>query len=132
MSERKVLAQIAELQRLDRAELKERWRSLFDTEPPGYSKEMMFSRLAYRVQELAYGGAEGRLAGLVHAGDDMEIGPSLVRCRKDQDLVGKVAETGELKAVEAHCQACASRSIRLSADTPGEPNWDGATLSICS
>ncbi len=51
-----VLKQITELEGLDRDGLKERWRSLFGTEPPGYSRDLMVGRLAYRIQELAYGG----------------------------------------------------------------------------
>ena len=51
-----VLKQVAELQRLGRRELAERWRSLFGTEAPAYSRELLIGRLAYRVQELAFGG----------------------------------------------------------------------------
>jgi hypothetical protein len=36
--------------------LKARWRELFDTEPPQYNRRFLESRLAYRIQELAYGG----------------------------------------------------------------------------
>ena len=32
------------------------WRELFDREPPGFSRNYLISRLAYRIQELAYGG----------------------------------------------------------------------------
>jgi hypothetical protein len=51
-----VLAQIAALRSMDAKALKERWRELFDTEPPPYNRRFLESRLAYRVQELAYGG----------------------------------------------------------------------------
>lgn len=51
-----VLKQVAELERLDRKDLVERWRSLFGGEPPAYSKDMLVRRLAHRIQELAYGG----------------------------------------------------------------------------
>ena len=37
-------------------ELKAQWRELFGTEPPGYNRRFLESRLAYRIQELAYGG----------------------------------------------------------------------------
>jgi hypothetical protein len=36
--------------------LKAKWRALFDTEPPPYNRRFLESRLAYRIQELAYGG----------------------------------------------------------------------------
>ena len=38
------------------AALKERWRGLYGTEPPAYKRVHMIRRLAYRIQELAYGG----------------------------------------------------------------------------
>jgi len=36
--------------------LMERWRDLYGTEPPPHNKKFLISRLAYRIQELAYGG----------------------------------------------------------------------------
>jgi hypothetical protein len=51
-----VLAQIGALKSMDAKALKARWRDLFDTEPPPYNRRFLESRLAYRIQELAYGG----------------------------------------------------------------------------
>jgi Protein of unknown function (DUF2924) len=51
-----VLAQIGALKSMDAKALKVRWRELFDTEPPPYNRRFLESRLAYRIQELAYGG----------------------------------------------------------------------------
>lgn len=51
-----VLAQIAALKSAPAAALKARWRELFDTEPLAYNRRFLESRLAYRIQELAYGG----------------------------------------------------------------------------
>lgn len=51
-----VLAQITDLERLSRDELHERWRALFGGDPPRYSRDLLVGRLAYRIQELAYGG----------------------------------------------------------------------------
>jgi DUF2924 family protein len=51
-----VLAQIAALKCAPVVALKARWRELFDTEPPPYNRRFLESRLAYRIQELAYGG----------------------------------------------------------------------------
>ena len=36
------------------------WRELFDKEPPGFSRNYLISRLAYQIQELAYGGLSPR------------------------------------------------------------------------
>lgn len=51
-----VLAQLAALKTAPAPALKAKWRALFDTEPPPYNRRFLESRLAYRIQELAYGG----------------------------------------------------------------------------
>jgi len=51
-----VRTQLAELRRLSIAELKQRWRNLMGTDPPQYNRSFLVSRLAYRTQEMAYGG----------------------------------------------------------------------------
>src|SRR5437868_12183175 len=51
-----VLVQLAALRGASAPALKARWRELFDTEPPAYNRRFLESRLAYRIQELAYGG----------------------------------------------------------------------------
>ena len=51
-----VLSRLAALQAAPIAQLKEQWRELFGTEPPPWNKAYIQSRLAYRIQELAYGG----------------------------------------------------------------------------
>jgi hypothetical protein len=52
----KTLRQIAELETLAVPELKARWRKLFGTDPPTHQRRFLIKRLAYRVQELTYGG----------------------------------------------------------------------------
>jgi hypothetical protein len=51
-----IAAQVAALPKTPTPELKQMWRELFDREPPGFSRNYLISRLAYRIQELAYGG----------------------------------------------------------------------------
>src|SRR6202795_77565 len=51
-----VLAQLAALKDAPAPSLKAKWRVLFETEPPPYNRRFLESRLAYRIQELAYGG----------------------------------------------------------------------------
>jgi hypothetical protein len=51
-----VLTQLAALKGATAPALKAKWRALFDTEPPPYNRRFLESRLAYRIQELAYGG----------------------------------------------------------------------------
>jgi hypothetical protein len=51
-----VLARLAALKTATAAELRQQWRQLFETDPPGFNRRYFESRLAYRIQELAYGG----------------------------------------------------------------------------
>jgi len=51
-----VLGQIAALDSMSIADLRTRWRELFGADAPRHSRPYIISRLAYRIQELAYGG----------------------------------------------------------------------------
>lgn len=51
-----VLRQVADLQNLTYEQLKELWRTLNGGEPPAYNRQYITKRLAYRIQEIAYGG----------------------------------------------------------------------------
>lgn len=51
-----ILRQLAELDRLPTDELKARWRALYGTDPPRFNRQFLVKRLAYRIQEIAYGG----------------------------------------------------------------------------
>jgi hypothetical protein len=51
-----VLAHLAALKTAPIAALKDKWRELFDKEPPPYNRRFLEHRLAYRIQELTYGG----------------------------------------------------------------------------
>ena len=51
-----VLARVAALKAASTAQLKQRWRELFEAEPPPYNRRFLESRLAYRIQELSFGG----------------------------------------------------------------------------
>jgi hypothetical protein len=51
-----VLARLAALKSAPMPDLKQQWRDLFETEPPPFNRRFLESRLAYRIQELAYGG----------------------------------------------------------------------------
>ncbi len=55
MSDR-VVARLAALKDASVPDLRQKWRDLFDKEPPAYNRRFLESRLAYRIQELAYGG----------------------------------------------------------------------------
>ncbi len=49
-------ARLAALKTTSTPDLKNQWRELFDSEPPAFNRRYLESRLAYRIQELAYGG----------------------------------------------------------------------------
>jgi hypothetical protein len=51
-----VLSQLSALKGASAPALRARWRELFNSEPPPYNRRFLESRLAYRIQELAYGG----------------------------------------------------------------------------
>lgn len=53
-----VLRQLAALQIMNRQELEDKWRDLYGFEPPRFRRSFIRRRLAYRIQELFYGGIE--------------------------------------------------------------------------
>jgi Protein of unknown function (DUF2924) len=55
-----ILAQIGALKTKSTAELRQMWRDLFDREPPVLSRRYLEDRLAYRIQELHFGGLSNR------------------------------------------------------------------------
>lgn len=68
-----ILAQLASLKTADAPTLKAKWRNLFETEPPPYNRRFLESRLAYRIQELAYGGlSQEALERLDAIADELE------------------------------------------------------------
>src|ERR1700712_4523210 len=68
-----VLGRIAALKTATTPQLKQQWRELFGKEPPPGNRPYLESRLAYRIQELAYGGlkpeSRARLGALGEAWD---------------------------------------------------------------
>ena len=68
-----VLAQLAALKTATVPALKAKWRELFETEPPPYNRRFLESRLAYRIQELTYGGlSQEALERLDAIADELE------------------------------------------------------------
>ena len=55
-----VLRQIAMLKTRSTPELHDMWRELFDREPPVLGRRYLEDRIAYRVQELHFGGLSDR------------------------------------------------------------------------
>jgi hypothetical protein len=68
-----VIGRLAEIRTMDIMALKAMWRELFAAEPPPYNRKFLESRLAYRVQELAYGGLKPEtLKRLAALAEDLE------------------------------------------------------------
>jgi hypothetical protein len=61
-----VLRQMALLQSMSLEQLREKWLGLYGEEPPQYKKQFLIKCLAYRIQELFYGGLSER--GRIHIG----------------------------------------------------------------
>lgn len=51
-----VVKQVSALPGMSISDLKKRWKDLHQTEPPPFNRTFLVNRLAYRIQELAYGG----------------------------------------------------------------------------
>ena len=99
-----VLRQLATLETLSMEQLQEQWRDLYGGEPPGYKRQFLIKRLAYRIQELFYGGlseaartrlrhvaqgdlvarVDGRVSGNPRSKADILPGTRFVRIWKDR------------------------------------------------
>lgn len=81
-----VLGRLAALKTAPTADLKQQWRELFGGEPPPYNRRFLESRLAYRIQELAYGGLKPEtLARLEALGQQFDGGKVTVRRMRGDD-----------------------------------------------
>jgi hypothetical protein len=70
-----VLTRVAALNTLPIPQLKQQWRDLFESEPPPYNRRFLEHRLAYRIQELAYGGLKPAIvARLRQLAEDLDGG----------------------------------------------------------
>ncbi len=73
-------ARLAALKTTPTPELKRQWRDLFGTEPPPFNRRYLESRLAYRIQELAFGGLKPETLKRLRAlGEQLDGGNISVR-----------------------------------------------------
>src|SRR5580704_6234996 len=80
----KISGEIAALKDLSASELKDRWRSVYGSEPPPRSsRKLLVSAIAYRIQERAFGGLQPSVRRLLEraAGDRdsrriLRVGPA--------------------------------------------------------
>jgi hypothetical protein len=98
-----VLAQIAALKAKPIQALKQQWRDLFETEPPPYNRRFLEHRLAYRIQDLAYGGLKPEtIARLRAIAEDLDGGDLRRRQPANDRPVAGTRLIREYQGVE-HC-----------------------------
>jgi len=98
----KVLARLAALKTATTSDLKDQWREVFTADPPPYNRRFLESRLAYRIQELAYGGLKPEIIQRLEAlGEQLDGGnPVLRRIRGDDKPIAGTRLLREYQGVE--------------------------------
>lgn len=91
-----VLAQVAALPNMKTAELKKLWKDVFRADPPPFNKQYYVKRLAYRIQEVAYGVDSSRVDKRLSA-----------LCERDLDKPDKTR-----KRLEVHRPVTGTRLMR--------------------
>lgn len=79
-----VLSQIDALNRMSTAQLRNRWGELFGGEPGMLGRSYLIRRLAYRIQELAYGGLSREARKALNAIADGASVQAATRAKKRQ------------------------------------------------
>jgi hypothetical protein len=132
-----VLAQLAALKGAPAPVLKARWRELFGAEPPPYNRSFLERRLAYRIQELAYGGLKRdtteRLRALAKQEQRVSKGPRRPTSATNRPIVG-TRLVRQWKGVEHHVTVLADgfeylgqpyRSLSVVAREITGTRWNG-------
>ena len=85
-------ARLAALKTTPTLDLKAQWRDLFETEPPPFNRRYLESRLAYRIQELTYGGLKPETIKRLEAlGEQLDGGDRKkrgIRLDRDRPITG--------------------------------------------
>ena len=81
-----VMARVASLRTTTTPELKQMWRDLFHQEPPPFNRRFLETRLAYRIQELAYGGLKRETQKRLELlGEQLDGGKKEIRRRRQDN-----------------------------------------------
>lgn len=104
MQDDPIPARLAALKTTPTPELKQQWRELFESEPPAFNRRYLESRLAYRIQELAYGGLKPEtIRRLEKLGEQLDGGNITTRrIRADLKPIAGTRLIREWQGVE-HC-----------------------------
>ena len=85
-------ARLAALKTTPTPDLKVQWRELFASEPPPFNRQYLVTRLAYRIQELAYGGLKPEtIRRLERLGEELDGGDKRkrgIRVDLDRPITG--------------------------------------------
>jgi hypothetical protein len=84
----KIMRQIMSLQDKKLPELKTLWQKMFDHVPAVSSREYMIAKIAYRVQELAYGGIDEVTKDKIQAVAREIKRPKAVCSKKFRPMIG--------------------------------------------
>ena len=119
-----VLSRLAALQAGPTATLKEQWRELFGKEPPPWNRAYIQSRLAYRIQELAYGGLKPETVDrLVALGEQLDGGNVVLRrIRADSRPLAGTRLIREWQGVQLLPSAATTRQISCSPSRSSSPS----------
>jgi hypothetical protein len=113
-------ARLAALKTTPTPDLKVQWRDLFETEPPPFIRRYLESRLAYRIQELAYGGLKPEtIRRLERMGEEMDGGDRKKRASRfdrDRPIIG--TWLAELAAKEGLAVSYLARVLRMAQLAP--------------
>ncbi len=83
MIKQSIIARLSSLKTTSTPELKVLWKELFESDAPPFNRQYLESRLAYRIQELAYGGLSKetrkrlRETAAPHAGNSQARKPTI-------------------------------------------------------
>ena len=133
-----VLGRLAALKTMPMPDLKTEWRDLFETEPSPYNRRFLESRLAYRIQELAYGGLKPQTITRLEAlAKQMENNRGRQTGRPSVRPIAGTRLIREFNGVE-HCVTVRDedfeylgrpyRSLSAIARTITGTNWNGWTF----
>ncbi len=134
-----VLGRLAALKAMPTPDLKRQWRELFGTEPPPFNRPYLQSRLAYRIQELAYGGLKPETRARLEAlGEQLDGGNVVLRrIRADERPIAGTRLVREYHGVEQTVTVLADgfewegrpyRSLSAIARAITGTRWNGWTF----
>ena len=99
-----IITKIAALKDTPTADLRTLWSKLFETDPPRHNRRFLESRLAYRIQELEYGGLKPATIERLDALGNELSGEKVTkrRIRADQHPIAGTRLIREYQGIE-HC-----------------------------